>query len=129
MKKYCIIALLGLLLSSCQESLEDRCEREARQYTRKNCPTQIDDNTTIDSLTFERATHTVHYYYKLTGVADEERVFKEIDAVGELRKTLKNTTSLKTYMDAGYRFAYTYRSSKNPKKILLDVVFTEKDYK
>ncbi len=129
MKKYCLIALLGLVISGCQESLEDRCAREASEYTRKNCPTRIDENTIIDSLTFERATHTVHYYYKLTGVADEERVFHEIDAVGELRKTLKNSTSLKTYMDAGYRFAYTYHSAKNPQKLLFDVVFTEKDYK
>ena len=70
MKKYCIFALLCIVLASCQESLEDRCERDAREYTRKNCPAAIDETTIVDSLTFDRATHTIHYYYRLTGVAD-----------------------------------------------------------
>ena len=128
MKKYWIIAIIALVFTACQESLEDKCERDAKEYTRKHCPVAMDDYTTIDSLTFERATHTIHYYYTLTGVADEEKVIKEIDAVNTLKKSLKNSTSVKTYKDNKYRFAYTYRSGKDPKKILLDVVFTDKDY-
>ncbi|WP_028912975.1 hypothetical protein [Prevotella sp. MA2016] len=128
MKKYWLLGIIALLFTACQESLEDRCERDAKEYTRKHCPTAIDQNTIIDSLTFDRATHTIHYYYKLTGVADEEEMLKQINAVGELKKGLKNSTAVKTYKDAKYRFAYTYRSEKDPKKILLDVVFTEKDY-
>ena len=128
MKKYWIIAIIALVFTACQESLEDRCERDAKEYTRKQCPTAIDDYTIIDSLTFERATHTIHYYYRLTGVADEEKLIDEIDAVNRLKQTLKNSTSVKTYKDNKYRFAYTYRSEKDPKKILLDVVFTAKDY-
>ena len=128
MKKYCIFALLCIVLASCQESLEDRCERDAREYTRKNCPAAIDETTIVDSLTFDRATHTIHYYYRLTGVADEENALKEFDAVSTLRESLKNSTSVKTYKDNKYRFAYTYRSGKDPKKILLEVVFTDKDY-
>jgi ADP-ribose pyrophosphatase YjhB (NUDIX family) len=128
MKKYWLLAVIALLFSSCQESLEDRCERDAKEYTRKHCPTAIDENTLIDSLTFDRTTHTIHYYYKLTGVADEEGMIEQIDAVNELKQGLKNSTAVKVYKDAKYRFAYTYRSSKDPKKILLDVVFTDKDY-
>lgn len=128
MKKFWILGMIALLFSACQESLEDRCERDAKEYTRKHCPTAIDENTVIDSLVFERATHTIHYYYKLTGVADEEQALKDVDAVNVLKQGLKNATAVKVYKDAKYRFAYTYRSSKDPKKILLDVVFTEKDY-
>ena len=128
MKKYWILGVIALLFSACQESLEDRCERDAKEYTRKHCPTAIDENTVIDSLVFERATHTIHYYYKLTGVADEEQTLKDVDAVNVLKQGLKNATAVKVYKDAKYRFAYTYRSSKDPKKVLLDVVFTEKDY-
>jgi ADP-ribose pyrophosphatase YjhB (NUDIX family) len=81
MKKYWIIAIIALMFTACQESLEDKCERDSKEYTRKHCPTAIDDYTIIDSLTFDRATHTIHYYYRLTGVADEEKAIKEIDAV------------------------------------------------
>ena len=128
MKKYWIMGLIALSFSACQESLEDRCERDAKDYTRKHCPTAIDQNTIIDSLTFDRATHTIHYYYKLTGIDDEEKMLADVHAVNELKQGLKNSTAVKTYKDAKYRFAYTYRSSKNPQKILLDVVFTDKDY-
>lgn len=76
-----------------------------------------------------RQSHSHHtYYYRLTGVADEEKAIKDIDAVGTLKQSLKNSTSVKTYKDNKYRFAYTYRSDKDPKKILLEVVFTDKDY-
>ena len=41
---------------------------------------------------------------------------------------LKNTTSMKTYKDNGYNFAYTYRSEKDPKKILFETLLTKEDY-
>ena len=128
MKKYWLLVVIGLVFAACQESLEDKCERDAKEYTRKHCPTAIDNNTIIDSLTFDRATHTIHYYYRLTGVADEEKMIEQINAVDMLKKSLKNTTAVKVYKDNKYKFAYTYRSEKDPKKILLEVVFTDKDY-
>ena len=128
MKKYWIIAILGLVLASCQESLEDRCERDAKEFTRKQCPSAIDKTTIIDSLTFDRATHTLHYYYRLTGIADEENALNKEEAINTLKQALKNSTSVKTYKDNKYKFAYTYRSEKNPKKVVLEVVFTDKDY-
>ena len=45
-----------------------------------------------------------------------------------LLSELKNTTSMQAYKDAGFNFAYTYRSEKHPDVVLYDVVFTEKDY-
>ena len=128
MKKYWIIAILGLVLASCQESLEDRCERDAKEFTRKQCPAPMDETTIIDSLTFDRATHTLHYYYRLTGIADEENALNKEEAINTLKQALKNSTSVKTYKDNKYKFAYTYRSEKNPKKIVLEVLFTDKDY-
>ena len=89
---------------------------------------KIDNNTTLDSLTFERETHTLHYYYKLTGFADQDGVLEKVDAVTVLKNELKNTTTLRVYKENKYRFAYTYRSEKDPSKIMLEVVFTDKDY-
>ena len=69
MKKLWVLSAIMMLLTACQESLEDRCAREAKEYTRKNCPAKMDNNSILDSLTFERETHTLHYYYRLTGFA------------------------------------------------------------
>ena len=128
MKKFWVLSVIMLLLTACQESLEDRCARETKEYTRKNCPAKMDNNIILDSLTFERETHTLHYYYKLTGFADQDTIVKKLDAVNILKEELRNTTTLKLYKDNHYRFAYTYRSEKNPEKVLLDVLLTDKDY-
>jgi hypothetical protein len=53
---------------------------------------------------------------------------EKLDAGNILKNELRNTTTLKLYKDNHYRFAYTYRSEKDPKKVLLDFVFTDKDY-
>ena len=128
MKKFWVLSVFLLLLTACQESLEDRCARETKEYTRKNCPAKMDNNSILDSLTFERETHTLHYYYRLTGFADRDGVMEEVDAAGALKQDLKNSTTLRVYKENKYRFAYTYRSEKDPKKVLLDFVFTDKDY-
>ena len=128
MKNLYVIAILALILTGCQESLEDRCERESKEYTAKHCPIRIDQTTRLDSLTFERDTHTIHYYYTLMGKADSEVVLQQIDAVGALKTELKNTTTMKVYKDNKYRFAYTYHSEKDPSKVLMEVAFTDKDY-
>lgn len=128
MKKLCELALFAFLVMSCQESLEDRCAREAKEYTKKNCPARLDSNTTLDSLTFEQATHTLHYFYKLTGKADQEGLLDSIQAAKALREELKNTTAMKIYKDNKYRFSYTFRSGRDSKKILYQVTLTDKDY-
>lgn len=128
MKKFWLLAVFTCFLCACQESLEDRCARETEEYTKKNCPAKLDNNTTLDSLTFERETHTLHYYYRLTGAADRDSILQEIDATSALKEELRNTTSLRVYKENKYRFAYTFHSEKDPKKVLLDVLFTDKDY-
>ena len=128
MKKFWVLSAILLLLTACQESLEDRCARETKEYTRKNCPAKMDNNSILDSLIFERETHTLHYYYRLTGFADNDSIVEKLDAANILKNELRNTTTLKLYKDNHYRFAYTYRSEKDPKKVLLDFVFTDKDY-
>ena len=128
MKKYGIIAMILFICAACQESLEDRCERESKEYTRKYCPEKMDNNSILDSLVFERPTRTIHYYFTLTGFADQDGALEKVDAEGVLRNEVKNSTALRTYKENNFRVAYTYRSQKNPDKILMDIVFTDKDY-
>lgn len=128
MKRFVIFALFGLALSACQESLEDRCEREAKEYTRRSLPTKVDQFTMLDSLVFERDSHTLHFYYTLSGTADSLEVLERIDMKSMLRNELKNTTAYKLFKDNRYNFAYTYLSTKQPGKTLYELILTKEDY-
>ena len=97
-------------------------------YTAKNCPSKLGDNIIIDSMTFEASTHTLHYYYRMTGIADSVGAMSPDNVKSTLLKDLRNTTSMKACKDAGYSFAYTYRSEKNPETVLYDVTLTAADY-
>ena len=129
MRKLLSITLAALCLTACQESLEEKCAKEAKVYTAKNCPSKIDENIIIDSMTFERSTHTLHYYYRMTGIADSVGVLSIEGVKSTLVKDLRNTTAMKAYKDAGYSFAYTYRSDKHPDTSLYDVLIRAEDYK
>lgn len=129
--KNTIFATMTILLTitACQESLEDRCAREAKDYTAKKCPAPIGENITIDSLVFERSTHTMCYFYTLTGIADSKEAVDKSDPRNVLLNGIKNSTSVKAYKDAGYNFKYTYYSAKEKGKVLYTVTFKKGDYK
>lgn len=129
MKKFIFTVMAAFALTACQESLEDRCAREAKEYTEKKCPVQINPSTTIDSMTFDKATHTVHYHYTLSGAGDNPEVISKLNPRKILIDELKNSTSVRGYKEAGYSFAYTYYSASNKGKKLFDVLIKEKDYK
>lgn len=129
MKKIPFVLIAALALAACQESLEDRCAREASEYTRKKCPSPIGENITIDSVAFQRETHTMCYYYTLSGDADNSAVIAKVDPRKALLEEVRNATSTKAYKDAGYSFKYTYMSKKEPGKVLFTTTFTSHDYK
>ena len=129
MKKIMIPLLALLVLSACQESLEKRCQREARDYTTKNCPLPVAENVVMDSMTFDAATHTIGYIYTLSGVIDDTAMINKNNPRESLLKSLKNTPNLKLYKDAGYSFRYTYYSAKQKGMKLFEATFREKDYR
>ena len=127
--KHLAIATIGmLLLTACQESLEERCEREAREYTEKKCPALIVENVTIDSMTFNKSSHTMTYYYTLDGVLDNAEALKKHDLRDILLKELKNSTQAQLYKEAGYNFRYVYFSTQKKGTKLFEATFHEKDY-
>ena len=123
-----LTAAIATTMAACQESLEEKAAQEAQLYTQKNCPAKMNDNLILDSLTFELGTHTLHYYYTLTGMADSVGLLDEEIAKQALLTELKNTTSMMAYKEAGYQFAYTYHSQKNPNTTLFEITFGKKDY-
>ncbi|MBQ7419267.1 MAG: hypothetical protein IJV17_00845 [Prevotella sp.] len=122
-----IIALL--LVCSCQETLEERCAREAKEYSEKHCPAPIAPNVTIDSMSFDVPSHTLTYSYTLSGAADDTAVVRRNDPKGQMLQYLKNATAMKPYKDAGYNFRYIYYSTKNKGQKIYEATFQEKDYR
>lgn len=130
MKKKSIITLIiaTMTITSCQESLNEKCARECQLYTQKNCPAQIDNHTIIDSLTFDPQSRTIHYYYTLTGVADSVGLLTHEEVHTALKDQLRNTTMMRTYKEEGFNFAYTYHSQRRPELVLLEETLTANDY-
>lgn len=126
--KIALVIIGCCLLTACQESLEERCAREAREYTEKKCPMQIDKYTVMDSMSFVQSTHTIIYAYTLHDLLDDTIYLNKQNPRELLLKELKNSTSLKLYKEAGYSFCYTYRSAKNNGTKLFEATFHEKDY-
>ena len=131
MKRFAYLILFSAVLTSCQESLEDRCMREAKEFTQKYCPSPIARDIMQDSMVFYKSTHTLAYYYSLSGQLDNEELMNDMrDTYYEqLLIQVRNATSLKTYKEAGYTFSYIYHSASKPTQELLGVTFTAEDYK
>ena len=119
---------MALTFAACQESLDERAAREAKMYTKKNCPAKISETVVMDSMTFEADTRTLHYYYTLTGIADSLGIEDMDEARSRLLAELKNTTALASFKEEGFRFAYTYRSQRSPQKVHFETVFKKGDY-
>lgn len=123
------MATVIMAMVACQESLEQKAAKEASTYTRKTCPIILNENVVMDSMTFDKDTHTFGYHYRLTGMMDNDSMIKPEEMRQQLLAGVKNMTTARVYMEKGYNFQYVYRSEKDPNTILFDVLFTEKDYK
>ncbi len=126
--RLCLLMVGVMMTIACQESLEDRCEREAKEYTKKHCPIPMDKGIVMDSMTFDKTSHTICYAYTLRGELDDSAVVNGSNSKGLLQQQVKNSANLKLYKEAGYNFRYVYHSGKEKGKRLLDVIFSKKDY-
>jgi ADP-ribose pyrophosphatase YjhB (NUDIX family) len=122
------MALSVLLLTACQESFEDRCAREAKEFTLKKCPARINTTTTIDSMTFDKQTLTVCYYYTLSGNADNAMAIKQANPRETLLNEVKNSVALKGAREHGYNIRYIYYSEANKGLVLFEATFNPDDY-
>lgn len=120
--------VLTSLISSCQETIEERCVRECREYTKTKCPVPCDKYTTIDSLVFDADSHTLIYYYTLKAEADSAGLISVENARNALLQEAKNSTKIRLYKEHGYSFRYIYHSQRNPETVLLDILLKKEDY-
>lgn len=125
-----VMMLMALCAISCHEGLKERASREAREFTRKNCPQKLPNGLQLDSLVFEEGDSTLHQYYSATGSADTLQLY--VDKRQEIRKGLldgiRNDLGNKTFKEAGFNYQITIFSAKRAGQMLFDVRFTQKDY-
>lgn len=95
---------VGLMLTACHhQTLEDRAEKECKDYTAQYCPTPYQGNTRTDSIGFNRASRTFNYYYLVNGKLDDARIFTaRHDTLRTiLLSGLKEDTRNKAFKDKG----------------------------
>ncbi|TGX82245.1 hypothetical protein E5358_08050 [Palleniella muris] len=117
-------------LSSCQESIEERAEREAREYTLKYCPTPPQNDVITDSIVYHSATKTYSTYMTFTDKLDDKEMLAghNDEIVESMLQMVRSNAGMQAYKDAGFSFEYVCRSQKTPGTMLLHVTFTQKDY-
>lgn len=118
------LALIAML-ASCQKSIEEKAALDAKEYTRKYCPTPFINHTRTDSVTFNIQTHVYTYHCTFADALDDQEVIdqnrKKLTEI--LSASVKESTQMKPYIQAGFHFQYICRSAKNPNLILLQTTF------
>jgi hypothetical protein len=129
MKKTFLLLAAAVMFTACQESLEERAAREAREVTEDKCPMPVGDNMMLDSIVFDIPTLTQSQYFRFIGDNDNDSVVYALqDAKRILVAELKSTPTYRSLMNKGVSFRYVYRSNKNPEKTYLDITLTKEDY-
>lgn len=133
---FAFASLTALVVSSsvfvsCHESLEKRAQREAREYTERNCPTPWDNNDVrTDSVGFDIDSRTYIYYCSVRGKADNADFINANRQVltDNLKEDVNSNPNLKAFKEAAFSFAYILRSHKDAKQVLFSITITPKDY-
>ncbi len=122
MKTILSLAISAFLLVSCHESLEQRAAREAREFTRRNCPTPVVNCSRTDSVKFDTNERNYIYYCSFVEQFDDAQLVDSLrgDILAGLRREIQTNVSLKPYIEAGFSFTYIVRSGSNPEVVLFD---------
>lgn len=131
MKRVLIVIMLAMTLAACHESIEDRAEREAREFTRRFCPTPTKDYIRTDSIVFRRATREYIYYCTITDEMDNVEVIDRNRQYihNHLLEGLRQSTDIMAYKQAGFIFVYECKSDQNPDLTLYHDSFGPDDYR
>lgn len=120
-----------LLLTACQESKRERFEREAREFTAKNCPrAEWDDLIFLDSLVCPNdGSNTITYYYSIH--SDSASMAEIVDKYDDLYTTLlgavRNSVDLRHVKEEGLNIVYSYNNPDTGEEIT-SFTFTPEDY-
>ena len=112
-----------LFLSSCQESLKEKAARQAKEYTERYCPTPVINYSRTDSVVFDQKRNVYIYYLSFCDMLDDSEIIEENrDKITDmLTQSVRESTGLKNFIEAGFKFEYVCHSEKEPKKVLFKV--------
>ncbi len=131
-----VLALIcfGTLLALCackRETKDERFRREFQQFTQKECPKLIDENTRMDSICYDIDIRTLSEYYTVMNELDVDAIYADGQLMSTFResmlKGLKGSLPMKAYKDESITFRYVYRSASTG-KTRLELTFTPEDY-
>ncbi|MBO4451757.1 MAG: hypothetical protein J5770_04985 [Bacteroidaceae bacterium] len=132
MKRALLLMMIAmLLLTACQESKRERFEREAREFTAKNCPrAEWDDLIFLDSLVCPNdGSNTITYYYSIH--SDSASMVEIVDKYDDLYTTLlgavRNSVDLRHVKEEGLNIVYSYNNPDTGEEITT-FTFTPEDY-
>ncbi|MCR4994763.1 MAG: hypothetical protein K6A32_05210 [Bacteroidales bacterium] len=124
------ILLLAGLAVACTESFEDRCRREAKEYTERMCPRVMAEYIIMDSMVYNDNPIGFTYYYNISGKLDDRELLTP-DVLEEFRsellKNLRQDINLKKYKDRNFTFTYKYVSAST-RETFTEVSYGPEDY-
>lgn len=126
-------AVCTALLCGCQEDFDSHLQREAKSFTEKHCPKEIEAGNTLDSATYDISTRTYTQWFTFSGFLDSSEAQKaslaHLDKIKvHLLTTLRGDTKWETCKDKGINFSYVYRSASS-NKTLFHITLTPEDYR
>lgn len=105
------------LFSSCQESFDNRLLRETKDFTKSQCPMQVEEGCILDSISYDVNQRVYTWWYQLSDVgvtafSENKPLLHRI-----LVDRLSNDVELKSLKDNKVTFQYIYRSSSTGRTI------------
>ena len=121
-----------LAFTSCQERKADFFERDAREYTEKNCPQMLDEYTILDSVVYVRekdgAGDLVQYYSLNLNEEARQELMNQLGKLADMNLTaVRNSIVFAKHKEEGVSFTYIYHDATTGEKIV-EYHFTKKDY-
>lgn len=100
--------------------MEEKAARQAKEYTERYCPTPVMNYSRTDSIVFDSDRKVYIYYLSFADVLDDPDVIEENrDKITDmLTQSVRESTGLKNFVEAGFKFEYVCHSTKDPKKVL-----------
>ena len=127
-KVFLLLPILFLLLASCKkQTFDDRVESEVKYFNEKEAPKRLDTYTTFDSMTYDRSTLELGYYYTIESDADAS-IFPKEEMQDVLLRNLRSSIQLKSHKEHGLTFRYKYYLKRTGETII-DCSFAPEEYK
>ena len=128
---FVLLSFLPIFFVSCKkQTIEERIAQDAKLFTQKNCPKDVDKFTTLDSCSFDIVKHTYYYDYTVHGDLDVDSLYtQDLHDLfhNQLLADIKNSITLKNCKDAGLTFCYRYHSDRTGKLRMVQKI-TKNEY-